>query len=72
MSEFTLRFRFLDESKRNLTVTHNPTNISITSPDYFVAEKSDKQLKKEAWDVLKYALKRFESTPADGTKITTG
>lgn len=61
MSEFSLMYRFLDESKRNLTVIHHPSNIKITSPDYCSSEKSDEQLKKEVWNVLKYAINLWKS-----------
>jgi len=54
---FSINIRFLSEGgKRNITVTHNQTNVKITSPDFFEREKSDEQLKKETWEVMKKAL----------------
>jgi predicted secreted Zn-dependent protease len=59
-SEFEVRFRFLSEGgKRNITVIHKPSNIKITSPDYFINEKSDNELKKLVWEVMKKAIEIF-------------
>lgn len=59
-SEFEVGFRFLSEGgKRNLTVIHKPSSIKITSPDYFIHEKSDNELKKMVWEVMKLAIKIF-------------
>lgn len=58
MSDFETQIRFLSENgKRNLTVRHNKTNIKITSPDFLKSEKSDEELKKEVWEVMKLAIK---------------
>lgn len=55
---FKVSVRYLSEGgKRNMTVIHKPTNVKITSPDYFVHEKSDEELKKEIWEVMKFAIK---------------
>lgn len=43
-----------------MTVVHVPTNIKITSPDYFVHEKSNDELKKMVWEVMKKALEVFK------------
>ena len=57
---FKTYYRHLQENgKRNLTVIHEESNIKITSPDYFVHEKSDSELKKEVWEIMKLALKIF-------------
>lgn len=59
-TDFDLNFRYLSENgKRNITVVHKSTNIKITSPDYFVHEKSDDELKKMIWQVMKKALEIF-------------
>lgn len=60
-SNFEVRLRFLSEDgKRNMTVIHLPTNIKITSPDYFVHEKSNEDLKKMVWEVMKKAIEIFK------------
>lgn len=60
-SEFDVSVRYLGEfGKRNMTVVHIPTNIKITSPDYFHQEKSDDELKKMIWEVMKKALEIFK------------
>ena len=57
---YSVSVRFLSENgKRNLTVTHLETNIKITSPDFFLHEKSDEQLKKEVWEIMKIAIKQW-------------
>jgi len=55
---FEAKIRYLDAppSKRNLTVIHQQSNIKITSPDFTIQEKSDDQLKKEVWEVMKKAM----------------
>lgn len=55
---FEAKARYLDSSqnKRNLTVTHQQLNIKITSPDFTIQEKSNDQLKKEVWEVMKKAM----------------
>ncbi len=55
---FEVRFRFLDstQNKRNLTVVHQQSNIKVTSPDFTIQEKSDDELKKEVWEVMKKAM----------------
>lgn len=61
MSDFETQTRFLSENgKRNLTVRHKKTNIKITSPDFLQSEKSDEELKKEVWEVMKLAIKTWE------------
>ncbi len=61
IQSFKLTTRFLEENgKRNITVTHLPTNLKITSPDYFVHEKSDAELKKNVWEIMKTAIKVFK------------
>lgn len=57
--DFELFARFKD-NKYNLTVTHIPTNIKITSPDYFDDEITDKELKAKVWEVMKKALEVFK------------
>lgn len=60
-SNFEVSVRFLSEGgKRNMTVIHLPTNIKITSPDYFVYEKSNEDLKKMVWEVMKKAIEVFK------------
>jgi hypothetical protein len=55
---FEAKVRFLDstQQKRNLTVVHEQSNIKVTSPDFTIQEKSDDQLKKEVWEVMKKAM----------------
>lgn len=60
-TDFDVFIRYLSEGgKRNMTVIHTPTNIKITSPDYFVHEKSNDDLKKMVWEVMKKALEVFK------------
>ncbi|MFT6841368.1 MAG: putative secreted Zn-dependent protease [Psychroserpens sp.] len=61
MSDFKIYYRYLDEDgKRNITVKHIPTNIKITSPDYFESEMSNKELKSKVWEILQLAIKLFK------------
>jgi hypothetical protein len=61
-SDFSVSFRYLNEGgKRNMTVTHLPTNIKITSPNYSHEEKTNDQLKSLVWEVMKKALEVFKS-----------
>lgn len=57
--DFELFVRFKD-GKRNLTVTHIPTNIKVTSPDYFDYEVDAQKLKAKVWEVMKKALEVFD------------
>lgn len=54
---FEKNFRFIDEKTRNLTVIHKESNVKITSPDFTFQQKSDDELKKEVWEVMKTAMK---------------
>ena len=57
---FEVRTRYLSQDgKRNLTVTHLITNIKITSPDFTHQEKSNDQLKKEVWEIMKKAIETW-------------
>lgn len=57
-----MRVRFLSENgKRNLTVTHLPTNIKITSPDFTLQERTDEQLKREVWELMKKAIETWQT-----------
>lgn len=60
MSAFEINYRYQsgdNDTKRNITVTHKVTKIKITSPDFTLEEKSDDELKKEVWEVMKTAMK---------------
>lgn len=57
--KFQVSRRFTISGKRNMTVIHIEKNIKITSPDYFENDKTDTQLKKEIWEVMKFAIKIF-------------
>jgi hypothetical protein len=59
--KFNLRFVCSDSTcfERKIIVRHIESGLEITSPQFNNQEKSDQQLKKELWEIMKRAIEIF-------------